>query len=279
VGNHVPWLPALLISGLIVVPIGALLAIPAIRLSGLYLALATLGFGIVVQYMFYGQSFMFGPEDIGSIVPRPKFSWLNLSTDDGYYYLLLFVVVLVSLVVVLLINSRLGRLLKAMSASPRGLATSGASVNVTRVLVFCLSASIAAISGALAGGVDGVVSAVSYNSLLSITYFAVVVIVVGGAPWYAIMAGAAISLVPSYVHSANVTNYLTLLFGIGAVLYVLTPADRQGVPIAVRNFVDRVFGSDRNRYSRQLSPGRLGKPRPPTRRAGQRGHLPSSSLI
>jgi branched-subunit amino acid ABC-type transport system permease component len=48
-GAGVPWLPALLIAGLVVVPIGALLAIPAVRLSGLYLALATFGFCVVTS--------------------------------------------------------------------------------------------------------------------------------------------------------------------------------------------------------------------------------------
>jgi hypothetical protein len=47
VGSGVPWLLALLLAGLIAVPIGAILAIPSIRLSGLYLALATFGFGIL----------------------------------------------------------------------------------------------------------------------------------------------------------------------------------------------------------------------------------------
>ncbi len=51
----------------IAIPIGALLAIPAIRLSGVFLALATLGFGVFVEQMFYTSSFMFG--DLNSGVP------------------------------------------------------------------------------------------------------------------------------------------------------------------------------------------------------------------
>ena len=65
IGSGVPWLLALLLSGLIAVPIGALLAVPAIRLSGLYLALATFGFGILLQGMFYTQHYMFGANGIG----------------------------------------------------------------------------------------------------------------------------------------------------------------------------------------------------------------------
>ena len=51
---------ALLLAGLVAVPVGALVAIPAIRLSGLFLALATLGFGILIEQCSTRSYFMFG---------------------------------------------------------------------------------------------------------------------------------------------------------------------------------------------------------------------------
>ena len=60
-----PLVVALLLAGLMAVPIGAIVAIPAIRLSGVFLALATLGFGILLEQMFYTLSFMFGPSTAG----------------------------------------------------------------------------------------------------------------------------------------------------------------------------------------------------------------------
>ena len=68
---HVPWLVALLVAVLIAIPIGALLAIPAIRLSGVFLALATLGFGVFVEQMLYTTSFMFGDLTNGVAAPGP----------------------------------------------------------------------------------------------------------------------------------------------------------------------------------------------------------------
>jgi ABC-type branched-subunit amino acid transport system ATPase component/branched-subunit amino acid ABC-type transport system permease component len=242
VDDHVPWLLALLLAGLVVVPIGALLAIPAIRLSGLYLALATLGFGIVVQYMFYTEGYMFGQSGVASTVPRPDVSWLPVSSDRGYFYLLLFFAVVIGAIVVVLERSRLGRLLRAMSGSPIGLAASGNSVNVTRVLVFCLSAFIAAVAGAIGGAIPGVVSGDSYPALLSVTYFAVVIISVGGAPWYALVGAAGLTLIPSYFPSERVTIFLTLAFGIFAVLYALTPEDRRGLSDGARQRIDSLFG-------------------------------------
>lgn len=241
VSAHVPWLLALLISGLAVVPVAALLAIPAIRLSGLYLALATLGFGIVVQYMFYSQSYMFGEGGNGLLVPRPAVSFLPFSSDRGYYYLLLIFAVVASLFVVLLERSRLGRLLRAMAGSTTGLSASGTSVNVTKVLVFCLSGFLAAIAGALSGGIPGVASGANYPALLSVTYFALVIISVGGAPWYAVISAAGLGLIPAYFTSPNVTNYLTLIFGVFAMVYALTPDDRRGIPEPLKAWIDSVF--------------------------------------
>src|SRR5207237_8607812 len=60
VGAGFPWPLAVLVGGLMAVPIGALLAIPAIRLSGVYLAIATFGFGLVMQRLFYASMLMFG---------------------------------------------------------------------------------------------------------------------------------------------------------------------------------------------------------------------------
>jgi ABC-type multidrug transport system fused ATPase/permease subunit len=89
VDHHWPWLLALLFAAVVAAPIGAILAIPAIRFPGLYLALATLGFGLVLQDMFYNQSYMFGNFDSGLTIPRPHLSWLTLDSDNGYYYLVL----------------------------------------------------------------------------------------------------------------------------------------------------------------------------------------------
>lgn len=238
--HHLPWLIALLLSGLIVVPIGAVLAIPAIRLNGLYLALATLGFGLVLSDLFYGQPYMFGDVTASVSVPRPDISWLDVNSDRGYFYLVLGFATLVSLVIVVLNRTRLGRLLRALASSPTGLAASGTAVNVTRLLVFCLSAFLAAIAGVLNGATSGVVSATSYSSLLSVTFFAVVVISVGREPWYAIFAAAGYTLIPLVWSSGNATNWLTLLFGVFAVLTVFI-SGRDTRPRPITDVIDRLF--------------------------------------
>jgi ABC-type branched-subunit amino acid transport system ATPase component/branched-subunit amino acid ABC-type transport system permease component len=234
--HHLPWLVALALSGLVAVPIGALLAIPAIRLSGLALALATLGFGLLLQQMFYGQNYMFGTFGLPVTVPRPHISWL--ATDKGYYYLLLVFACIATAAVIAVNQSRLGRLLRGLADSPPGLAATGTAITTSRVLVFCLSAFLAAIAGALQGGIEPVSSA-SYQPIQSLTYFAVVIISVGGAPWYALIAGLGLTLVPAYITNTSTSYWLELLFGVGALAYALTPESRRGGPAAVRRALDR----------------------------------------
>jgi ABC-type branched-subunit amino acid transport system ATPase component/branched-subunit amino acid ABC-type transport system permease component len=250
----VPWLPALLLAGLIAVPIGAVLAIPAIRLSGLYLALATFGFGVLLQYMFYGQSYMFGDSGIGLNAPRPGFA----QGDTGFYYVALGVAAVLGLAVVLLNRGRLGRLMRGMADAPTVLTTSGATVNTTRVMVFCLSAFIAAIGGAVAASGQGTISAESYAPLTSLEYFVLVMIVAGGELWAAALAAVALIVVPAYITGSTVGTVLQLIFGVSAIVVGLLPASAQEMPAPLRAVIDRVFGGRRRGAEPAAAPGPAG---------------------
>ncbi|WP_216893152.1 branched-chain amino acid ABC transporter permease/ATP-binding protein [Nocardia alni] len=237
----VPWLVSLLIAGLIAVPVGALLAIPAGRLSGLYLALATLGFGLLLQYMFYTQPYMFGTNMLGLDEARPQWSWIDVNSDSGFYYLTLVIVVVIAGVVIALGRGRLGRLLEAMADSPTALATSGASAEVTRVIVFCVASFLAAVGGALVAVAMTTVSSSAYSPILSLTYFALIMINPGRLPWNALLAGAGLILIPSYLPGGDVSIVLQLLFGLCAILIAVLPGSSTA-PAALTGFLDATFG-------------------------------------
>jgi ABC-type branched-subunit amino acid transport system ATPase component/branched-subunit amino acid ABC-type transport system permease component len=229
-GLGIPWVPSLILAGVIVIPIGALLAIPAVRLSGLYLALATLGFGLLVQAMFYQSSVMFGIEDLGLKMPRP--SWFGLSSDKGFYFLLLAFAIATSALVLWLIRGRLGGLLKVLGESPLTLEAFGVNITVTRILVFCVSAFIAAIAGALSGSALGSVTGSNYDPLTSLTLMVVVVITVGGEPWFALLAAMLVVLLPTYLTSQTATDLTQFAFGLGAVLFSFGIAPTVPGPLA-----------------------------------------------
>jgi ABC-type branched-subunit amino acid transport system ATPase component/branched-subunit amino acid ABC-type transport system permease component len=233
--HGVPWFLALLVAGLIVVPVGALVAIPAIRLSGLFLALATFGCGILVERLAYGRGFMFTTLSNGRAVPRPGFA----NSDRGYYYLVLAFVVVVSLLIVAILHSRLGRVLRGLSESPVAVATLGLSTNTTRVIVFCISAFLAGIGGVLYGGTVNFASSadVHFGSYQSLVLLAILILAPFAEPWYAIAAGAA-AVIPAYVDSTNTSNWLNVLFGVFAVL-VSVQRHQPGVPAGLRSVAER----------------------------------------
>ena len=241
---HLPWLLALLLAMLVAVPVGAIVAIPAIRLSGLFLALATLGFGILLQYLFYSTNLMFGLTTSGIPAPRPDVSifGLSLASDKGFYYVLLVAAVLSTAVIMVIQRSRMGRLLGALADSPLALETQGATTNVIKVLVFCLSAGFASLAGALIAVEFHYAVGANYDPFLSLVYVALVVIAIGGEPWYALIAALGVSIIPGYFTSNNVTTYLQIFFGVMAAAYAVFERRTATVPLRVRQFLDRLGG-------------------------------------
>ena len=226
----VPWLLALVLAGLAVVPLGAVVAIPAIRLQGIYLALATFGFGILLEKVAYPAAVMFGT--IGARqAPRPHFWGINGADERGFYFVVLMVALATTLLVVALIRNRIGRLLLAMGDSPTALSTHGLSVNVTRVLVFCLSAALAGISGALIASQSGRVGATGFTSFQSLTWLAVLVVCGRRPVLSAYLAGAMLLIVPAYAPDGFV-NYQTMLFGAAALMATLLPELKVGRRLA-----------------------------------------------
>ena len=268
-GLGVPWLASLLLAGLITVPIGALIAIPAIRLSGVFLALATLGFGILLEQMFYTMSFMFGSTSSGLEVPAPdiRIGGLDLSSIQGMYYVILVFAVLAAVGSVLLVRSRLGRLLSALSDSPVALETLGTAANVSRVVVFCISAFLAAISGALTASLLNFVTGAEYASFNSLTLVAMVVIIPSGTPWYALIAAAGLDIVPAYLKVEHITDYLQILFGVSAVLAPITLSRQVGMPQPLRRLIDRA--------DKALPRPRRRRPAPVSPRNAPVGHRPA----
>lgn len=143
-----PWFVALISAGLVAVPVGALIAIPSFRLSGIYLAVATFAAGLLFQNLIYRTFLMFGT-GFGLSVRRPHFA----ETDGSYYYVALTMAAICGVIIVAVRRSRLGRLMRGLADSPAALDAHGADTRIIRLYVFCISAFVAAVGGALLAGV------------------------------------------------------------------------------------------------------------------------------
>jgi ABC-type branched-subunit amino acid transport system permease subunit len=210
-GAGLPWFLALLLAGLAVVPVGAVVAIPAIRLSGLYLALATFGFGILVERVLFGQDFLFGAVGLRQ-APRPAFA----RTDTGYYLLVTAIAICACVLVLVLSRSRLGRLLRGLGDSPIALSTSGVGVSTTRVLAFCVSAFLAGISGALSIVATGSASGRGFGFENSLLWLTVLVICGSNVLRSAVFAAFLLAVAPAYAPD-SILAHLPLIFGAVAI--------------------------------------------------------------
>jgi ABC-type branched-subunit amino acid transport system ATPase component/ABC-type branched-subunit amino acid transport system permease subunit len=214
---HFPWLLA--IAGAIVIAgaVGTIVALSAIRLSGVFLALATLAFGYVLQQLFYPTTLMFGVTSGSLVAPRPSFA----SSDDAYYVLVAVAVALCVAVVLVLDRTRLGRLLRGMSDSPVALQVQGTSIQVTKLVVFGVSAAMAGLAGALFAGLNNYVTPAAFPASLSLTLVAVVFVLRVEHPWYAFAAAVAFYLVPAKLDILQAANWTQLIFGALAVATVI----------------------------------------------------------
>jgi branched-subunit amino acid ABC-type transport system permease component len=225
-----PWLAALAVSVLVAVAAGALAAIPSFRLSGVYLAVATFGFGLLLQNLIYPTFLMFGQSDLVAI-PRPHLFGINASSDRAYYFVALVVAVLCAGVVIGLRRSRLGRLLRGMSDSPLALEAHGANTRLTRLYVFGVAAGLAAVGGILIAGVTqsaGGTPTGPFGYFNSVVLLAVLAIC-GSQPILSpVIAAFLFEVIKVYrpFSGSWFSKYEGLFFGVGALAVAVVPGMR-----------------------------------------------------
>ena len=248
VDHGVPWGIALLIAGLSTVPLGVLVAIPAIRLSGVYLALATFGLAILMQNVIYPSALMFAGQPFRT-AKRPVLGVLDGTSDTGFYYIVLGIALASCVALVLVNRGRIGRLLRGMAETPTMLSTFGLSVNITRVIVFCISAFFAGIAGGLMITQTSGASALTFFPLQSLLWLAVLAFCGTRLIGSSVLAAAVFALLPAYM-TGFTNEEQTLIFGATAIVASILVANLGPLSTWVRG---ARAGSERRR---ELSPVR-----------------------
>ncbi|HVW35478.1 MAG TPA: ABC transporter permease, partial [Acidimicrobiia bacterium] len=213
-----PWAVALVVAGLAALPAGAAAALPSFRLSGLYLAMATFSFALLVRDVLFFTPWMFGTRrDSVLEAPRPHLGAINLGSDMGYYYVVLAVTVVCVLIAYAITRGRLGRLLRAMADAPLAVNAHGTNTNVSKFMVFCASAFLAGIGGAVLSPISGSINSLSYAPILSLILVAVLFIAGSHPIAGGFIASALYILIPGYITSRTVQPYIPISFGVLAI--------------------------------------------------------------
>lgn len=155
---------------------GAILALPALRVSGPYLAMVTLAFGTIIQILINEMDFLTnGP--MGLKIPKPTLAGHALNEVE--YYWLVAALLVVSLVVVhRVLKSHLGRAFEALRDSPIASDCMGVSVYKYKVYAFVISAGFAGLAGCLYSYSEQYISPNTYNFELTILFL--LAIIMGG---------------------------------------------------------------------------------------------------
>jgi branched-chain amino acid transport system permease protein len=219
VDAHMSFWVTLPLSGLIAAVVGIMLGIPALKLSGHYLAMCTIGFGIIVQMILQNwTAFTHGAQGIGGI-PGISLGPLVISSPTQYYYFTLVFACLAALLSWTIEHSNLGRSFKAVREDEIAASTSGINLTFTKVFSFALSALFAGVAGSLYAHMSSYISPDTFSFDQSIVFFTMVLVGGAGTVWGPIVGAVLLTFIPELLRFLQ--EYYMALFGIGICLAML----------------------------------------------------------
>ena len=207
-----PLMVALIASIGVTAVFGALLALPALRVTGPYLAMVTLAFGTIIQILINEMTFLTeGP--MGIKLSKPPLFGHKL--DEQEFFWLVVVMLVASLIVVdRILRSHLGRAFEALRGSPVASDCMGVSVYRYKVYAFVISAGLAGLAGSLYAYSEQYISPNTYNFELTVL-FLLAVIMGGRKTRVGAMLGATIIvMLPKLLDDIEMFRYVSILIAV-----------------------------------------------------------------
>ena len=226
-------------AGLVCFVVGFLFGIPALRLEGLHLALATFALALAVpQILKYFDSWTGGSQGIVLSKPRAPLG-LPLSRDQWLYYVALTVLIVLFVLTWNLLRTRPGRAIVAIRDNPIAAQAMGIDTALYKSLTFGVSACYTGIAGSVGGLAVAFVAPDSFNVFLSITFL--VGIVIGGLASVsgAIFGALFIQFVPNYAQEISKAAPWAI-YGVFLIAFMYVMPD--GVAGFLRRAVGRLVG-------------------------------------
>jgi branched-chain amino acid transport system permease protein len=197
----------------------------ALRVTGLYLALVTIAFGLFAQETLFNIRFLTGG-GAGQVAPRPQL----FHGDIAYAYFCIAVLFLVLLFDWRLVASRPGRAIQALRDDERVAASWGINVTGHKLLAFVISGTIAGIGGALFASIEQIVSKEDFGLTLSISFLLMTVVGGAGNRWGVVQGGVLFAVLPTLLDRGHANFHIfpftqltaTWEPAVGALLLLLT---------------------------------------------------------
>ncbi|WKD31616.1 ABC transporter permease subunit [Streptomyces xanthophaeus] len=256
-----PFVAALAVGTCAAAVLGALVALPALRLGGRSLALATLALAFLADQVLFQLRWLRNG-DAGWPIPRPVFGPVDLSDDRALGVALVVLVALVAAGLTALRNSPSGRAMLAVRSAPAAAVASGVSVLRTKLLLFTLSAGLAGFGGVLYASYNTRITATDFTAMTGLVWLAVVVAAGVRRPQYAVVAGLVFAVAPRLLsdYVTESAHLPVILFGLAGLALANDP-DGYCAAVPVRRARRRAAAA-----SRGSAPDPSGAP-PPVPRA------------
>jgi branched-chain amino acid transport system permease protein len=206
----------ILLAAVVAGVVGAIAALPALRLQGLYLALSTLAFAQAMTTLFFRNKSVFG---YGGRLPvqRPHILGVSFASDKAFFLLVCAVFAVAGIGLLALRRGPFGRRLVAMKDSPEACSTLGLNLTTTKLAVFALSSALAGVAGVFYGGIKGQVGPSDFEFLPSLVLLLLVSISGINTVTGALMGGVTYGLFPKIQQLVPKLRSLSfILSGLGA---------------------------------------------------------------
>jgi branched-chain amino acid transport system permease protein len=209
---------ALLVAGLVAALTSFLMGFPAVRLSGLHLAIATLAFGVVVERVLYTLQPISGG-GAGLRVQYPSLGPWRIDTPSEQYFVVLAVLVLMTVVAVRFLGQKTGRAFLAIRESELAAASLGIRPVPYKLLAFVISAFYTGVAGALYAYLIRYLSVQTFDLRLSISFLIMIIIGGLGSVTGSFLGAIFVIAVPEVLRGLK--DYQVIVYGAAALLTVI----------------------------------------------------------
>ncbi len=214
-----PAWPVMILAALAVAFIALMVGLPALKLSGHYLAMATLGFNIVVHTLLIQWDRVTGGPSGFSGIPCLSLGRLAFDSEIRFHYLVWTFAMLCLLLSLNLVRSGAGRGLAALAEDETAAAVLGVDTRRAKVKVFVLSAVFASLAGSLFAHCYAFVSPDSFSIFVSLDFVIMVVVGGMGSIWGTLFGTGLMTLLPEWIETLE--NYKDIVHGLILVLILL----------------------------------------------------------
>ncbi|MFD7198120.1 ATP-binding cassette domain-containing protein [Streptomyces sp. NPDC059893] len=229
-----PFIAAALVGTCVAAVLGALVALPALRLGGRTLALATLALAFLADQVLFQMGWLRNG-DTGWEIPRPVLGPVDLGDDRAMGVAMVVLCAAAVAALGALRNSPSGRAMLAVRSAPAAAMASGVSVIRTKLLLFTLSAGLAGFGGVMYASYNTRITATDFTAMTGLIWLAVVVAAGVRRPQFAVVAGLVYAIVPHLVadYVTDSVHLPVVLFGLAGLALANDP-DGYCAAISVR---------------------------------------------